>query len=83
MATTKDIPGVKIRRTIPDMAPEGTIPGMAPKGTIPDMVPKGQDPPDMGTEADIPKNKTLEVSNKDPEVRRKDVAPDKRFRRVI
>ena len=74
MATTKDIPGVKIRHTIPGMAPEGTIPG---------LVPKGQDPPDMGTEADIPKNKTLEGANQDPQVWRRDVNPDKKFRRII
>jgi len=61
------------KRDIPGMAPKGTIPGMAPKGTI----------PDMGTEADIPKNATLELSNKDPQVRRKDVAPDKPFRRIV
>jgi len=64
MATTKDIPGVKIRHTIP---------GMAPKGTI----------PDMGTEADFPKDKTLERSNKEVDVPIRRVNPDKKFRRII
>jgi len=73
----------KKRTVIPGMAPEGTIPGLVPKGTIPDMVPKGQDPPDMGNESDIPTNAPLERSNKDPEVRRRDVAADKKFRRII
>ena len=64
------------------MATKRDIPGVK-RHTILGLVPKGQDPPDMGDESDIPKNATLERSNKDPQVRRRDVAPDKPFRRIV